>query len=232
MDPPTRRLWLVRHGLPDYRGGRPGDLLPGPPLSTVGYDQAAQAARRLQSCAVETIYSSPLSRTRQTADVMAQVLGRPVVVDHALREWHRTERLHEVGVRLTSWLVGWLRSGEANAVAVSHASPILAILRSALYLPHTPWHKPGQPNTLELSSADRFEVTMASVFEVTITAESVTAVCRFHAQPRILHAQRDLTIARLPRHVVGDGECRVVRRPNLLRLVGYGWRRFVGRSEL
>ena len=218
---PTRRLLLVRHGLPDYRGGKAGDELPGPALSEIGRQQALQAAAVLRALEPHVIYTSPLARTRQTAEVLGCELRRPVRVDSELREWHRTELLYDVSVRLTRWLTGWLRGAEACAVVVSHASPLLALLRSALYLPHVRWHKPGRPELLELSSDDRFEVSMASVFELSIEPRWVTARCLFHAQPRILHLVRGTARARLPHPVAGSAENDVMRRQNWLRLIGY-----------
>ena len=218
---PTRRLLLVRHGLPDYRGGQPGDLWPGPPLSDTGRAQATQAAPILRPFKPSVVHTSPLARTQQTAELLAGPLGCRIRADSDLCEWNRTERLHEVSVRLTRWLVRWLRDGEPCAVAVSHASPILAILRSALYLPHVAWHKTGFPDALEVSSADRFEVSMASVFELAIDPGRVTARCLFHPRPRILHARPGCILEHLPRPVPGHGENVLVERPNWLRLIGY-----------
>ena len=216
----TRRLLLVRHGLPDYRDGKAGDEPPGPPLSDIGRQQAAQAAAVLRLFAPVRIYTSPLARTRQTAERIQQTLRRPLLIDGELGEWHRTERLYEVTVRLTRWLVHWLRGDEPCAVVVSHASPLLAILRSALYLPHVGWHKRGFPGVLEISTADRFEVSMGAVFELLIEPEHVTARCLFHPQPRVHHALYRVRYERLPRPVPGTGENRYLRRPNWLRLVG------------
>ena len=142
-----RRLLLVRHGLPDYRGGHAGDLWPGPPLSPIGRAQSAQAADVVASLGPVAVYSSPLARTWQTAEIIALALRQRPRAAPDLREWHRTESLHEVAVRLTRWMAAWLRGGEPCAVAVTHASPLLAILRSALYLPHAKWHRAGQPHS-------------------------------------------------------------------------------------
>ncbi|MBK9129356.1 MAG: histidine phosphatase family protein [Phycisphaerales bacterium] len=215
-----RRLLLVRHGLPDYRGGHAGDLWPGPPLSPIGRIQAAQAAEVIAPLEPLTVYASPLARTWQTAEIIARTLGQRPRAAPDLREWHRCESLHEVAVRLSRWLVAWLRSDEPCAVAVSHASPLLAVLRSALYLPHAKWHRTGQPNHLEVSSADRFEVSMASVFELTIERDRVAARCLFHPTPRVQHAVRGGHVVRLPRPVVGHGEATECVRPGLLHLVG------------
>jgi len=221
---PARRLLLVRHGLPDYRGGQRGDEIPGPPLSAIGWMQARQAARAVQPYAPQAVYTSPLVRAQQTAACIAECLAQPVRPDGALREWHRTERLYDVSARVAGWLVRWLRSGEACAVAVSHASPLLALLRSALYLPHVGWYRTGHPERLEISSADRFEVSMASVFELAFEPTAVTARCLFHPQPRVLSVWNRRTLTSLPRPVAGDLENRVVRRPNWVGLVGYGVR--------
>lgn len=182
----------------------------------------AQAARVVATFAPQAVYASPLGRAQQTAACLAGPLGLPVRTDGGLREWHRTERLHEVSVRMASWLVRWLRGGETCAVVVSHASPLLALLRSALYLPHVGWYRTGHPERLELSSADRFEVSMASVFELVLEPACVTARCVCHARPRVLSVWNRHAVAHLPRPVVGDGENRVIRRPNRLNLIGYG----------
>lgn len=216
-----RRLLLVRHGLPDYRNRLPSDVLPGPPLSDLGRLQARQVAEQLPRFDPQRMYVSPLTRTCQTADEIRRQIGCPVRIDSRLREWHRTERLHEVGARLAGWLIDWLRSEDQCTVVVSHASPLLAILRSALYLPHENWHKPGQPDVLELSSADRFEVSMASLFEIVVTPRTVTARRLFHPAPRVQYEHAGVRQACLPRPLVGSGENDCVERPNLLHLLGY-----------
>lgn len=218
----ARRLLLVRHGLPDYRDGKAMDIWPGPLLSETGRRQAAQAAEVVRPFGPVAVYSSPLVRAVQTAECVGGRIGCVVRCAGDLREWHRTERLYEVSVRLGRWLVRWLRGGEGCAVVVSHASPLLALLRSALYLPHVAWHKPGCPDCLEVSSGDRFEVSMASVFELEFGRCRVAARCLFHPEPRMQHCAWGRPIVRLPRPVLGHGENRVLRRANWLALVGYG----------
>ncbi len=218
----ARRLLLVRHGLPDYRGGHPGDIYPGPPLSDVGRTQARQAAEVVVTHSPRTVYSSPLTRARQTAEYIARRAACLLRVDPALAEWHRTERLHEVSVRLTTWLVRWLRGSEQCAAVVSHASPLLAIIRSALYLPHLGWHHSGKPERLQIASADRFEMSMAAVFELLVTPDTVTVACLFHPQPRVLSQVYGRRIERIPRPGAGSGENLGFRRANWLRLIGAG----------
>lgn len=216
-----RTLLLVRHGLPDYRGGKSGDEPPGPPLSPAGWSQAVQAAGAVRPFRPERIHASPLARTWQTAVCLGRGLGVPVRCAGELREWHRTEGLYEVSVRLARWLTGWLRGPERCAVVVSHASPLLAILRAALYLPHVGWWRRGHPELPELASCDRLEITMASVFELRVEPQAVTAREVFHPRPRVHHLRGGAVQPRPPYPVPGSGGCGLVQRMNWLHLVGY-----------
>jgi len=215
-----KRLLLLRHGLPDYRDHKAGDEWPGPSLSDIGRAQAAQAAAALQPLAPPLVLASPLTRTCQTAEIVASTLRIPLRVEPELREWHRTESLYEVTLRLTRWLVRWVRAGVPNTLIVSHASPILALLRSALYLPQATWWKMGHPGTLELSTADRFEVTMASIFELIVEPDWVTVRRRFHPTPQIHHIVDGRCFPRLPHTLAGTRERTELRRPNRLHLLG------------
>lgn len=216
-----RILLLVRHGLPDYRFAKAGDEPPGPPLSALGLVQAQQAAVVLARFNAVTIHSSPLARAQQTAECVQNVLRIPLVVDSDLKEWHRTENLFSVSQRSARWLARWLSGDEPCAVGVGHASPLLAIIRSALYLPHAGWWKPGRPDELVIGTPDHFEVSMASVFALTFTPRHVTAECIFHPQPRIVHCRNGRVLRCLPRPVFGHGENSFVRRPNHCHLIGY-----------
>ncbi|MFH1748224.1 MAG: histidine phosphatase family protein [Planctomycetota bacterium] len=216
----SRQLLLVRHGLPDYRFKVPADELPGPPLSTVGQEQARQATEVLKRFPVARIHTSPLARTVQTAEVIRRGLNIPLAIDSDLKEWHRTENLFTVSQRSTRWLVRWLKGSERAAVVVGHASPLLALLRSALYLPHRGWWKPGRPDELVIDTADGFELSMASVFLLSITPHEITAECLFHPHPRVVHCRGGQRWRCLPRPVFGLGKNGVVRRPNLTMLVG------------
>lgn len=214
-----RRLLLVRHGLPDYRCAKAGDEPPGPVLSEVGRVQIGQTAAVLRRYAPLRIHSSPLARALQSADCIARELSVPITVDSDLKEWHRTERLHQITERSARWLHHWLKSDEPCAVVVGHASPLLAVLRTALYLPHFGWWRTGFPDQPIVSTCDRFEVSMGSVFELTIEPDSVTARCLLHPEPRILYLRRGRPVRTLPRPVV-VGENRYLRRPNYGPLIG------------
>lgn len=77
----TTRIFLVRHGRTAlnaqgrFRGRR--DV----PLDEQGLADAAEAARRLARVRLVAVYTSPLLRTRQTAEAVAGPSGAPVVVE-------------------------------------------------------------------------------------------------------------------------------------------------------
>jgi len=56
------------------------------PLTEVGVQQAAAAAKRLASAGLDVIVTSPLRRTVQTAQAVAAVTGAAVVTDDGFRE--------------------------------------------------------------------------------------------------------------------------------------------------
>jgi len=219
-EPATRRLFLIRHGLPDYTLGKAGDVPPGPTLSYIGRTQIRQAIDILHPHKPMKIYSSPLARALQSAAVVAEGLGQSVEVDGDLQEWRRTERLYQVNERCARWLARWLRREEPIAVAFSHASPLLSLMRTALYLPHFNWWHGTDRDHLVLATCDRFEVSMGSVFELVFEPDVVTARCLHHPHPRITHiGARGNWVTAFSRPGM-TGENRVIRRPNFGFLVG------------
>jgi broad specificity phosphatase PhoE len=57
------------------------------PLTEKGAQQARAVARGLSGLLVEQIYSSPVMRAVQTAQILAESLQAPLEVTEALREW-------------------------------------------------------------------------------------------------------------------------------------------------
>ena len=216
----VRTLLLVRHGLPDYRLRKADDESPGPPLSDLGRMQAQQAAAVLMGFDPIAIHCSPLARARQTAECFRRALAIPVTEHSDLKEWHRTESLYQVSVRSARWLAHWQAGDEPCAAVVGHASPLLAIIRSALYLPHVGWYRSGHPDQLRLDTCDRFEMSMASVFALTVEPRQVTAELVFHPEPRIAAVLRGRHLRTFPRPIIGDGENDLIRRPNFTSLIG------------
>jgi broad specificity phosphatase PhoE len=89
-------LLLVRHAEPDWEGAKEtGD----PQLTELGRVQASRAAALLRQYRIDAVYSSPLLRARETADVIARPQQlTPLIIDNlqeirvpALRNLSQTE---------------------------------------------------------------------------------------------------------------------------------------------
>ena len=84
------RLILLRHGNTFEEGqtavwlGAKDDL----PLTAKGQEQAKQVGAALASQSFEAIYSGPLTRTKETAQIVARAVGfeRPITIDERLIE--------------------------------------------------------------------------------------------------------------------------------------------------
>jgi len=57
------------------------------PLTERGVEQAHAAARSLAGASVDRVYSSPVMRAAQTAQILAERLSAPLEIAEALREW-------------------------------------------------------------------------------------------------------------------------------------------------
>jgi broad specificity phosphatase PhoE len=82
-------LYLVRHGATDNNRADPPRLQgrrTDPALSDEGFEQARQTGRFLADSPVEAVYSSPLLRARQTAEVIAEPHGLGVQIVDDLTE--------------------------------------------------------------------------------------------------------------------------------------------------
>lgn len=78
---------LVRHGENEYvKKGLLAGRLPGVHLNARGKEQAQSLAAKLAGAPVKAIYSSPLERTLETAQPIADILTLPVIVRPGLIE--------------------------------------------------------------------------------------------------------------------------------------------------
>ncbi len=79
-------ILLVRHGETDWN--RSGQIMGDRPvpLNQHGKDQAHQLATCLKDRRIQTVYSSPVTRAVQTAEILASVLGACVTVLPGLSE--------------------------------------------------------------------------------------------------------------------------------------------------
>ncbi len=82
----TTRLYLVRHGATQMTAENrfSGDV--GAELSDEGRRQAARLGDRLQDDGIAAVYASPLSRSMDTARIIAGACGVQPVVNDGLRE--------------------------------------------------------------------------------------------------------------------------------------------------
>jgi probable phosphoglycerate mutase len=91
-------LLLVRHGETDWNAVGRLQGHTDRPLSDYGRRQARQLADELAAEELEAIYASDLARARETAEIVGERLGLPVVLDADLREkdWGTWEGLTPV----------------------------------------------------------------------------------------------------------------------------------------
>jgi broad specificity phosphatase PhoE len=92
------RLLLVRHGETDWNADGRLQGQTDRPLSDFGRRQARQLAEELAGEPLDAIYSSDLARARETAEIVGERLGLPIVLDPDLREkdWGTWEGLTAV----------------------------------------------------------------------------------------------------------------------------------------
>ena len=88
-------LLLIRHGETDWNAEGRLQGHTDRPLNDFGRRQANALADRLAGDGITAVYTSDLSRARETAEIVAGRLGLPVVVDPDLRErnWGNWEGL-------------------------------------------------------------------------------------------------------------------------------------------
>jgi broad specificity phosphatase PhoE len=88
-------LLLVRHGETDWNAAGRLQGHTDRPLNEHGRGQAKELAERLAVEGADAIYASDLSRAKETAEIVGERLGLPVVIDADLREknWGNWEGL-------------------------------------------------------------------------------------------------------------------------------------------
>jgi probable phosphoglycerate mutase len=109
-------FWYLRHGETDWnaQGLSQGNV--DVPLNPTGLAQARAAGEMLRNRGITTIVSSPLSRARVTAQIVAEALGLAVTVDSDLREvsWGVQE-----GQVMSDWFAEWVAGRSAPEKAES-----------------------------------------------------------------------------------------------------------------
>jgi isoleucyl-tRNA synthetase/bisphosphoglycerate-dependent phosphoglycerate mutase len=81
------KISVVRHGEAEHNvGNYYQSIVPGVDLTPIGKKQAESAGAFLSNQNVTVIYCSPLARTQQTAQAIADATGAQIIVDERLRE--------------------------------------------------------------------------------------------------------------------------------------------------
>lgn len=80
------RVFFVRHGITEHTGHKLSGWLPGIHLTEEGREQAVAAAEHLAPVPMKAIYSSPIERCRETAEVIAARQNLPLRLDRGLGE--------------------------------------------------------------------------------------------------------------------------------------------------
>jgi probable phosphoglycerate mutase len=80
------RLILIRHGRSTWNTARRIQGWADPPLDDLGRQQARRLVERVRTEAPVVVYTSPLQRARETAEIIARALGVPVLPDERLKE--------------------------------------------------------------------------------------------------------------------------------------------------
>ena len=137
MAPPTTRLYLVRHGATQLTAEDRFSGAEGVKLSEEGRHQASRLSERLAHDAITAVYSSPLSRTVETAEILARPHGLPLVRRDGLREithgrWEGLTR-REVEERYAEEYAAWEadpftfapEGGESGLVVLARALPVI-----------------------------------------------------------------------------------------------------------
>jgi probable phosphoglycerate mutase len=84
----TTRLLLIRHGETDWNVEGRYQGQEDPPLNGRGRDQAILLAEKLSRIPLEVLYSSPLTRARETARALEERLAVPLHFEPRLMEIH------------------------------------------------------------------------------------------------------------------------------------------------
>lgn len=88
MNHPWKAVFLARHGQTEWNVQRRRQGQLDSPLTDQGRTQAARHAAMLRSHRIDVVFSSPQGRARTTAQIIADHLDLPVVVETELAEVH------------------------------------------------------------------------------------------------------------------------------------------------
>lgn len=133
----TTRLYLVRHGATQLTAEDRFSGSTGVDLSDEGRDQAAHLAERLADTKIAAVFCSPLSRTLETAQILAKPHGLTPLTNDGLREishghWEGMTR-KEVEEQFSDEYAAWdadpftfaPEGGESGISVLARALPVI-----------------------------------------------------------------------------------------------------------
>lgn len=124
-----RDIYIVRHGHPKQGTGIAYDRVPGPPLSEIGQEEARVAGLYLAHFQPQRIYTSPLDRAYQTAEIIGKSIDHSPLIETALAEHRKEETFDMVKLRLKAFIAQLHEGQDERIVLVAHGSPIKATLQ-------------------------------------------------------------------------------------------------------
>lgn len=148
MSLPAQAFWFLRHGETDWNARGLSQGAVDIPLNEAGIAQAHAAAALLRGRGIASIVSSPLSRARDTAEIVAAAIGVGVTVQGDLREvsFGAQEAAPMAGTWFMEWVEGQAtpegaesfvdlraRARGAFTTALRHAPPVLVVAHGALF---------------------------------------------------------------------------------------------------
>lgn len=161
--PAYRTFYLVRHG--EYDAADPRDARVGKPLAAIGVAQSRLLGARLAALHLRfaAFRASPLTRARQTAELLAEDLpGAALEIDPNLEECTPPTRRREViadetpealaacRAQLERLFADWFRpapEGERHDLLVAHGNVIRYLVTRALGVDPTAWLEMSIGNT-------------------------------------------------------------------------------------
>lgn len=128
---PAIAFWYLRHGETDWnaQGLSQGNV--DIPLNPTGLAQARAAGNLLRGRGIRNIASSPLSRARVTAEIVAEALDLPVAVDADLREvGFGVQEGQTMGTWFADWVAGGFTPERAESFPALRRRAVSAIERA------------------------------------------------------------------------------------------------------
>jgi broad specificity phosphatase PhoE len=125
----VQEIYVLRHAAPDRASGITYNIVPGPPLTAIGRQEALQAGRWLTGKGISIVYVSPFARTRQTAAIVSEHIVAPFAYVDSLRESAPAEDHSSVRRRVSGLLESLQTAGVSSVLLVTHGCCVLATLQ-------------------------------------------------------------------------------------------------------